>query len=91
MSTSHRSVDMIFLGLTIDYVYLLTIRHLYKDYQKKKLFILSIYASTSSFVLMCHKVNIRAFIACSAVLLKLLQKQIIEIQKFDLEMEGKGF
>ena len=29
MSTSLRSVDMIFLGLTIHYVYLLTIWHLY--------------------------------------------------------------
>ena len=32
MSTSLRSVDMIFRGLTIRYVYLLTIWHLYSDW-----------------------------------------------------------
>ena len=31
MSTEHSEVDMIFLGLTIHYVYLLTIWHLYND------------------------------------------------------------
>ena len=31
MSTSLHSIDIIFLGLTIHYVYLLTISHLYND------------------------------------------------------------
>ena len=42
MSTSLRSVDMIFLGLTIHYVYLLTIWHLYNVMYWNKAILFSI-------------------------------------------------